>query len=383
MPHHHPFQESFWSPTSSIDPLPNFTIGFKVLHDKLKQSMSENEVIAEYIKQRIAAEKSHALTLSSLIPSSTPFDQDIGGGLKRCFEVVYNESHESSKEHQGRAENLFTTALDPLLKFSLRYDRIITQAKQTVEAQISHFETLCKHMDQAKVFYQNRCKTLLIVQPQYTEDGASKVKVGKELEFTTRDHVWIWMQELEQQEHGLMTKDLVLTWLASKSVAEIAEDREKDALFMLENLEKMEFLSQEELEQDDGSRSNRIKLNKSTTPTSENKGFSGFFGKWGSTGQPYKRLELIAEMLEADKNYRLSVKKVEKMRTQVEQVLFLHYEEMESLESERINTIKQGTFWLDNNSSIIYCIHPTFLLYSVYQRSSFFIQYNPSMQRNV
>lgn len=354
MHHHHPFQESFWSPTSSIDALPNYTIGFKVLHDKLKQSMSENKVIIEYIKQRIAAEKSHALTLSTLIPATNnPFDQDIGGGLKRCFEVVYSESLESSKEHQGRAEDLNTTALDPLSKFSARYDRIITQAKETVEAQIAHFETLYKHMEQAKTLYQNRCKALLIVQPQYTEDGASKVKVGMDLEFPTRDHVWIWLQEIEQ-ENVIMTRDSVLTWLASKST--MTEKKEQDALFMLENLEKMDFIiyeEEEEMNQAENGSSIRIKLNKPGTPTSENKGFAGFLGRWSSNagGQSYKRIELVSDMLEADKNYRLSVEKVEKMRTQVEQVLFLHYDEMESLELERIQTIKQG-----KNRKVEFCM---------------------------
>lgn len=310
MPHHHPFQNSFWSPTSSVDVLPNFSIGFQVLHCKLKQSASENKVIADYIKQRIVAEKSHAKQLSTMIPTANPFDKDIGGGLKRCFEVVYSESQESTKEHYTRAENLYTTALDPLLQFSLRYDRIITSAKQTVESQISHFEMLCRHMEQAKQGYQTKCKALLMIEPEYKQE---MINVGN-LEFFTRDEVWIWLQDLQD-----LTRDGILSWLTNQSENE-------DALTRLEHLE---FLKK------NADNNDYTKLN-----TTINKGFAaGFLGRWGNTTDQLKKLEY--EMLESDKIYHLAVEKVEKMRTQVEQVLFVHYEEMESLELERIQTIKQ------------------------------------------
>ncbi|ORE15943.1 Rho GTPase activation protein, partial [Rhizopus microsporus] len=52
--------------------------------------------------------------------------------------------------------------------------------------------------------------------------------------------------------------------------------------------------------------------------------------------EPYVR-----DMLQADKAYRELVTKVDKMRMQTEEALFMHYEEMESLELERIQTIKQ------------------------------------------
>lgn len=314
MPHHHPFQNSFWSPTSSIDVVPNFSTGFTVLHTKLKQSAAENKVILDYIKQRIAAERSHGKQLSTLVPNYNPFDADIGGGLKRCFEVVYSESQESTKEHYTRADNLFTTALDPLLQFSLRYDRIIANAKQTVDTHISVFETLCKHMEQTRQSYLTKCKALLVVDPNYQPQS---IKVGN-LEFLTRDQVWIWLQDLQL----LTTREEILNWLRLRSENE-------DALM---HLEQLEFLKKNV--DSDGNYS----FTKSNNPTS--KGFAaGFLGRWNSSGDSSKRLE--SDMLDADTAYCLAVQKVEKMRTQLEQVLFVHYEEMESLELERIQTIKQ------------------------------------------
>ncbi|KAI9254735.1 hypothetical protein EDC94DRAFT_696706 [Helicostylum pulchrum] len=315
MPNQHPFQSSFWSPTSSIDIIPNFSLGFNVLHTKLSQSQSENKVIQEYIQERITAEKNHAQQLSSIIPTTRPFDMDIGGGLKRCFEVVYSESQESCKEHQIRAENLNTTALDPLIQFSNRYERIISQAKLTVERQMSQFDAVCKHMEQMKQYYQNRCKTLLVLQPDYRHT----IKVGK-LEFGTREDACIWLQ---QELKDKTPRDKALSWLDTQS-------ENDDANAMLQTLEQLEFLKIV-----DG----LVEIN-SNAPVGNPKGFAGFLGRWGNSGQHMKKEDLVTEMLEADKSYRIAVEKVELMRTQIEQMLFVHYEEMEMLELERIQTIK-------------------------------------------
>lgn len=321
MPHLHPFQESFWAPTASND----YNIGYSVLHSKLEQSTAENKVIVDYIKQRINAEKIHATLLASITAPTTPFENDIGGALKKCFEVVCAESQDSAKEHTNRADNLNTTTLDPLVQFFNRYDRIITQAKRTVESQINQFNLACKLMEEAKVFYVNRCKTMLIVQPDYTD-----VKMGKTLQFHTRDHAWAWFTDLFKED--AYTKE---------QVVDLLKDVISDEEAVIESLLNIQFLKQED--------DKYIKQQSLVTPgetenpaVSESKGFSGFLGRWGGQ-QQIKKEDILFDMMEADKAYQRSVTQAELARTQTEQILYVHYQEMESLELERIQTIKQGT----------------------------------------
>ena len=145
MPQEHPFQTSFWSPTATIDNYPNFRYGFDILHKKLAQSVTENEAIANYIQERIEAERHHGTQLSKL-----PHPElDELTTLSRCFQVVWAESEASATEHWTRAENLHTTALDPLKRLASRYSRIVSNAKQTLEQQMSQFETLVKQLEQA------------------------------------------------------------------------------------------------------------------------------------------------------------------------------------------------------------------------------------------
>ncbi|KAL9538123.1 hypothetical protein MBANPS3_011176 [Mucor bainieri] len=321
MVHLHPFQESFWAPTASND----YNIGYSVLHGKLKQSTAENKVILEYIKQRINAEKNHATLLASIVAPTTPFESDIGGALKKCFEVVCAESQDSATEHTNRANNLNTTTLDPLVQFFNRYDRIITQAKKTVESQINQFNVVCRLMEEAKLFYTNRCKTLLFVQPDYTD-----VKMGKALQFPTRDHAWVWFTDLFKEE--AYTKEQLM---------DLLKDVVSDEETVIKSLLDIQFLKQEDdkyIKQQSLSASDEA----DKAAVSESKGFSGFLGRWGSSQQQIKKEDILFDMMEADKAYQRSVAQAELVRTQTEQVLYVHYEEMESLELERIQTIKQA-----------------------------------------
>ncbi|KAK4516489.1 G4 quadruplex nucleic acid binding protein [Mucor velutinosus] len=320
MPHLHPFQDSFWAPTASND----YNIGYSVLHSKLKQSTAENKVIVDYIKQRINAEKNHATLLASIVAPTTPFESDVGGALKKCFEVVCAESQDSAKEHTSRANDLNTTTLDPLVQFFNRYDRIITQAKKTVESQINQFDVACKLMEEAKLFYVNRCKTLLAVQPDYTD-----VKMGKALQFPTRDHAWVWFTDLFKEEE--YTKE---------QLQDLLKDMVSDEEIVIKSLLDIQFLK---LEDNKYIKQQSLIASDETdnTVVSESKGFSGFLGRWGGQQQA-KKEDMLFDMMEADKAYQRSVTQAELLRTQTEQVLYVHYEEMESLELERIQTIKQA-----------------------------------------
>ncbi|KAJ2964785.1 hypothetical protein NQZ79_g320 [Umbelopsis isabellina] len=92
--------------------------------------------------------------------------------------------------------------------------------------------------------------------------------------------------------------------------------------------------------------------------TSALEGVSGFFGKFGSTisanastvsglpvpGVPGEEPYKIArqEAVQADVAYEKSVRKLDNVRLQLEQLLFAHFSEMEQLELDRISTIKRA-----------------------------------------
>jgi hypothetical protein len=358
MPHHHPFQESFWSPTASIDTTPNFKVGFDVLHQKLLQSRNENKVIAEYIKKRINSEKTYASTLKQTTPMGV-FENDVGAGLKKCFEVVRAESEESSQEHTTRASNLHSTALDPLQKFSIRYERIITRAKKLMEEQINSFNSATTQYKQSKGAYISKAKGLQLLQPLYDprkEQSEILVEVG-EYKLTRGEWMDIIMNQMMMENKNNISGNLLIQLIQQKSDVDITHAQQ-----IIQSLIQSKCISSDQgdlvefdlntnytINSNHANRAKRRDSNESKTSSSSTttKSFSGFLGRWSSSNSnqkdPDDEIEKAChEMMEADKAYRLAVKNVESSRVQTEEALFMHYEEMESLELERIQTIKQG-----------------------------------------
>ncbi|KAI8883524.1 hypothetical protein K501DRAFT_333310 [Backusella circina FSU 941] len=347
MPHHHPFQESFWSPTASIDATPNFKVGFDVLHKKLLQSRNENKVIADYIKKRIASEKAYANTLKQTTPMGV-FENDVGAGLKKCFEVVRAESEESSQEHTTRASNLHATALDPLQKFSIRYERIITRAKKLMEEQMNSFNTITTQYEQSKTAYITKAKGLQLLQPLYDprkkEHSDILVEVG-EYKLTRGE----WMDLIKNQM--MVSGKSLVELIQLKSDVDFTQAQQVVQLLIQKKCissdeEEFDLESNYIINSNDSNGAKRRDSNESKASSTTTRSFSGFLGRWGSSNSnqrnPDEEIEKIyQEMMEADKTYRLAVKNVEKSRVQTEEALFMHYEEMESLELERIQTIKQ------------------------------------------
>ncbi|KAG1447566.1 hypothetical protein G6F56_009219 [Rhizopus delemar] len=288
--------ECFWSPTASIDPYPNFRYGFDVLHKKLTHSLDENKTIVQYISQRIESERTYANTLNKLY---RPKDEEAMTGLARCFQVVCAESEASAKEHVARADNLHTTALDPLQRFSTRYSQRLSGTRHHIRTQLGRFESLVKQLEAAKSNYDSKCKSLMVSQPNYR---LNVIKLGTRV---FHDRFWIddWIKTMPTDRSG------ITDWLQ-------AEHQEPTVLHDLIGLNFVRQTAQDRFEK---------------VLVSQPKTFSGFF----------KQQDMEKEMLVADKIYKDLVWQVDQMRTRIEQELLLHYEEMEKLELERIETLKQ------------------------------------------
>ncbi|KAI9032777.1 hypothetical protein CLU79DRAFT_727913 [Phycomyces nitens] len=396
----HPFQESFWSPNAAIDPVPNFSIGLNVLHQKLHQSVEENSVIVQYLRRRIAAEQGYANLLLALAPNdslNSAFERDDGAGLKKSFEIVRSESGETAQGHLSRAANLTEAALDPLERLTGRYQRIVTTTKTTMDKRIASFELVAATVEQLRTVYVTKCRAVQAQDLDYIPPLPSsdlQIRLGK-WAFTYREitRVLQQMHEDYRQEfnHSKDGQDLSLTgsyvynWVHGYCARLIANENigqgdsfdserldTEEKLIQLESMEICRDLLQQcflysvptkrhvfDSSPDHLYRIHRQPLSglKGSTPIrkydpakpvyDESKpsppgAFGGIFERWNNKHHEEYRQTAIQDMLEADKAYKEVVRKAEHMRMETEQILFMHYEEMESLELERIQTIKQA-----------------------------------------
>lgn len=377
--HQYPFQTSFWSPTASIDTIPNFSHGFNVLHNKLQQSVEENKAITEYLKQRIAVEEKYAQQLASLQDSSClwqapgkAFDRDVGAGLKKCFEVMRAESTESVEAHRRRADNLVNTALDPIERFAKRYERILTTAKNSMHERISAFESKAQALEKAQSTYFAKCAALQSIYPDFRPPD-DRVWLGQWL--MTRRQVF---QLLQYIRHGAKSSDpLSGQLIKERAIAycsaghdgddevssrgqsldavsivtllieqqKLFNNPEQDAMKLCEALFNQGYLqplSSGDTFQATSSAyytvhsesfagyglddvtSEEKKASNANDHLSNGRRKGGFLGRWGRNQNSYPNgdpEQMYQEMVEADRIYRECVKQVEAMRMQTEEIL--------------------------------------------------------------
>ncbi|KAI9264372.1 hypothetical protein BDA99DRAFT_509188 [Phascolomyces articulosus] len=405
--HHHPFYTSFWSPNASQNGIPDFSHGLNVLHQKLQQSIEENQVVAHFLRKRATVEQVYAEQLASLDENHNnndntngkAFDRDIGAGLKKCFEVVRCESTESSKTHEQRANNLIEQVLDPLGRFTKRYERIVTRTKKQMDDQIALFAESFKMLDQSSLLYTEKCRTVQSLCPEYKHPNnplwihdwmftrIQLCRLLEQLDHNNNNNEMMTGQQIldrimkqqqamsyninqeqqqQQQDEISSRHSNVSGWsIATTDLGPRFDEPEKDSETFCQALVDQGYLkpsttttetanefsrhTQYSIEYPDigipGATYSEYLTEQSKSFDSSPGGVGSLFGRWGrsnnsTSGEACHRA--IHEMDQADKIYKNCVKEVDKVRMETEEELFSHYEEMESLELERIQTIKQS-----------------------------------------
>ncbi|KAI9320640.1 hypothetical protein BX666DRAFT_1852099, partial [Dichotomocladium elegans] len=277
----------------------------------MQQSIEENWVIANYLKQRAAVETAYAQQLAQL-EAQTPkpdvaFERDVGAGLKKCFEVVRAESSECEETHRQRGENLLNTSIDPLQRFSSRYERIVNLTKQRTSAAVSRFVDAAHELQASRQTYEAKCRALQAIYPDYSPP----------------DHpVWLgqWTFTQRQVSHLL----------------DSVEDG-MDGQAILDRVQH-ELGTQCTIHRSGPGRSQDLRRTRlAWIPAAPEANH-----RIPPRRQQHNREVALREMNHADAVYRECVRRVDRLRMQTEEILFNHYEEMESLELERIQTIKQA-----------------------------------------
>ncbi|CAO3640373.1 unnamed protein product [Cunninghamella blakesleeana] len=377
------FQDSFWS--RPIDNIPQFSQSISILHQKLSQSMEENEAIIEYIKQRIHAEEQYASILNACKKSEATinniFDRDIGASLKQCFQEVRQESQLSAEAHQSRASNLRATALEPVTTVSKKYSKIIANSKTNVLNYIQRFEKQVQLTNQAKSNYDNKCKKIIEIQPDYKPIHELPILLSN-ISWSYSDLV-SFLKQMEQTYQPLLGKHLLKEmishyskhnnitnnntvdvnrnaeiacqqlldkgWILNSSNSINQEDEQLlDTSIKADTTDSNSFIIYSDIiftlhiPQSSSSIDNYLIPISSSSTTSPNS--NGFWNKkkiWPSK-QTDTLSSLINEMDTTNQHYQQAVKQLEILRLENEEILFMHFEEMETLELERIQTIKQA-----------------------------------------
>jgi hypothetical protein len=322
------FKLSFWSPRNPESNIPNFWTGFKLLHEKLGQSKVENEELLEFIKNHIQLEEHYAAKMrdqSKTDYKSSGFGRDDGATLKKSFDQL-KENTGNRAEKQSKIAAAFTNEIyKPLQKFHEEFKRSMDKSRGAVESMLKQFDGLVNETEKSRNEYYKKCKEFGSKQSNDKEDMTTSILLGTELvtqeEF---DHLVDRMKnEIKMQDHSVpcwgtykytSTGEDISRWL-NDNFLQCKESSTITAVVgqqLITPYKVIRLISQW------GSQFNSSK---------------SYHYQWSSEARTH-------EINSTDTVYRENVKKLNKLRMEVEEAMCLHLDEMEKLESSRIEFIK-------------------------------------------
>ncbi|CAO3636223.1 unnamed protein product [Cunninghamella echinulata] len=310
----------------------------------------------------------------------------MGASLKQCFQVVRQESQFSAQAHQSRATNIQTTALDPIQIMAKKYMKIITTSQTHIMDCIQQFEKQVQLTEKAKQEYHRICEKIKTIQPDY-QPLQDKPIILASIPWTYSDLVSFFthLQQTYQPLLGQYILDGMIDYYTKRiKTINTTTPLSSSSSLSLDNVNQLAYTSCQQL-LDHGwllmslnNNNNEKKIedqgipsscqfstqpdisftlnipppppqqqqqpylstpssSTTTTNTNSNNGF------WNNKKKCVDSLtSLIHDMDLANQHYKEMVKHLEILRLENEENLFMHFEEMENLELERIQTIKQA-----------------------------------------
>ncbi|ORY87547.1 hypothetical protein BCR37DRAFT_401536 [Protomyces lactucae-debilis] len=149
------FAESFWSE--------DYGTGLQKLFTKLRQGCTENEELIQLVKRRAEAEEYHGVTLQRMAGDAYKrdgFQRDDGASVKRAFEGMVKETHESGKTHLKMATNLQTMVLNPFGKWAQEHAERVSRSEKELTGKVKVHDKQHNEVKKLRSTYFNKCRIL-------------------------------------------------------------------------------------------------------------------------------------------------------------------------------------------------------------------------------
>lgn len=384
------FKSAFWSQKQPELNLPDFYTGFNILHQKLGQSRVENEELIAFFKDRISIEDYYASRLLDQGRSNfkaSGFGRDEGATLSQCFSRLKESTQEFGNQHKSTANSIASQVLTPLQEFHEEYKRNVANSKQAIESMLKQFEGATKEAEKARTYYHKKSrdadkaeslalKSLEKEPPKTVEKESVETETSSS---TTNTHnVQLGNQVMTKQEFNNLVRQMKkeITMIDHRvpilGTYKNTSTGEDIAIWLQHNLPQCkdspamaDIVGQQLLQPYNvlrliGQRGNKFvaastnfyqwrltgEEDETASISSEStyNALGGLLEKISAQSngseEPHKKARRDAE--KADEAYRQTVVKLDQMRMAIEQAIFAHLSEMEQVELNRIEKLKQA-----------------------------------------
>lgn len=149
------FAESFWTE--------DYATGLAKLFVKLKQGVIENEEVVTLARRRAEAEESHGNKLQQIARESyrkDGFVRDDGASVRRAFEGMMTETGETGKYHNKIATNLQSMVLKPFGRWTQEHALRVQTSEKELFSKVKARDKQAVEVKKLRSVYFNKCRLL-------------------------------------------------------------------------------------------------------------------------------------------------------------------------------------------------------------------------------
>ncbi|CDR43897.1 CYFA0S13e00408g1_1 [Cyberlindnera fabianii] len=172
------FADSFWTP--------DYQTGLEVLFSKLHQGCTENEEFISLFTDRMQSELDYGHRLALLPtnhpPSKSGFDKDEGASLKNSFKGISHEMSVEGETHLNIGHNIKTMVVDPFSKWSEEHRQRVEYSEEVLTSSFEVYKNKLKYVEKVQKKYFNKCRTL-----ESMKQGLSEEELLKEMSIEDDD----------------------------------------------------------------------------------------------------------------------------------------------------------------------------------------------------
>ncbi|KAF3064576.1 Rho-GTPase-activating protein 8 [Daldinia childiae] len=383
------FADSFWST--------DYAAGLGVLFTKLQQGVQENKQVLTIARMRAEAEEVYGQRLGEIAPAADKitggFSRDDGASVRKAYDGVRTEMEDASKSHKKIAQGIRDLVVNPFARWCDAHESRIQDSQDDLQTRIKAHDRQAEVVKKLRSNYFNKCRLVedleeenkLAFQDPETSpklnQNIPEIKVSpNEKEEEEDDEIYeigdetyqteqvkkILSQMLNTIKMGETKVPILGTYLNTSSGSDIVE-------YMQRHMGSTSISYAERIGQDLVS-NGFLRLVGNVGNNFANS--SKFFYQWRPkafqlAGVPEKKAteylsgwnvlgnqhpnetppeRLRREAREADDKYKASVQKLDEMRCELEEAIFVHLRFLERCELDRLKAIK--TVILDFSGTI-------------------------------
>ncbi|KAK8135278.1 RhoGAP group protein [Apiospora sp. TS-2023a] len=387
------FADSFWTP--------DYAAGLGVLFSKLQQGVEEDRQVLTIARMRAEAEEAYGIRLGDIAPAADKiaggFSKDDGASVRKAYDGVRTEMEDASKNHKKIAQSIRDLVVNPFSRWCDAHETRLQDSQDELQSRLKAHDRQAEVVKKLRSNYFNKCRLVEDLEEENKmafqdaenspKQNIPEIKVQKEEEKEDDDDEIFEIGDEAYQKDQVPILGTYQNTSAGSDIVEylqrhmdcssvsyaerIGQDLISNGFLRLvgnvgntfANSSRLFYQWRPRAFQISGVPEKKVPVSRTfSLPTSQDGtesspvvgAMSEYLQGWNVLGNSHPNEtpsdKLRREARETDEKYKAGVQKLDEMRCDLEESIFVHLKFLERCELDRLKAIK--TVVLDFSGTI-------------------------------